>query len=174
MSSKKIVFMIVKTVCSIILLMLIFSFVYSMCSKAYDFGFRIFAEDPVSPAPGHTVSVAIVEGKSVMEIGEILNSKGLIRDPKLFYFEEFCSDYHGRLQPGIYEFSTSMTPLEMMEIMAASATSDEEDDEDTATGNSEPATEDTVSGDETSEAAAEEAAEAAEAEEKAVAEADGQ
>ena len=78
MSSKKIVFMIVKTVCSIILLMLIFSFVYSMCSKAYDFGFRIFAEDPVSPAPGHTVSVAIVEGKSVMEIGEILNSKEIL------------------------------------------------------------------------------------------------
>lgn len=166
MSSKKIVFMIVKTVCSIILLMLIFSFVYSMCSKAYDFGFRIFAEDPVSPAPGHTVSVAIVEGKSVMEIGEILNSKGLIRDPKLFYFEEFCSDYHGRLQPGIYEFSTSMTPLEMMEIMATD-TGDEEDEEETATGNSEPATEDTVSGDETSEAAAEEAAEAAEAEKAA-------
>ncbi|MCR5390330.1 MAG: endolytic transglycosylase MltG [Lachnospiraceae bacterium] len=166
MSSKKIVFMIVKTVCSIILLMLIFSFVYSMCSKAYDFGFRIFAEDPVSPAPGHTVSVAIVEGKSVMEIGEILNSKGLIRDPKLFYFEEFCSDYHGRLQPGIYEFSTSMTPLEMMEIMATD-TDDEEDEEETATGNSEPATEDTVSGDETSEAAAEEAAEAAEAEKAA-------
>jgi UPF0755 protein len=158
--------MIVKTVCSIILLMLIFSFVYSMCSKAYDFGFRIFAEDPVSPAPGHTVSVAIVEGKSVMEIGEILNSKGLIRDPKLFYFEEFCSDYHGRLQPGIYEFSTSMTPLEMMEIMATD-TDDEEDEEETATGNSEPATEDTVSGDETSEAAAEEAAEAAEAEKAA-------
>lgn len=166
MSSKKIVFMIVKTVCSIILLMLIFSFVYSMCSKAYDFGFRIFAEDPLSPAPGHTVSVAIVEGKSVMEIGEILNSKGLIRDPKLFYFEEFCSDYHGRLQPGIYEFSTSMTPLEMMEIMATD-TDDEEDEEETATGNSEPATEDTVSGDETSEAAAEEAAEAAEAEKAA-------
>ena len=166
MSSKKIVFMIVKTVCSIILLMLIFSFVYSMCSKAYDFGFRIFAEAPVSPAPGHTVSVAIVEGKSVMEIGEILNSKGLIRDPKLFYFEEFCSDYHGRLQPGIYEFSTSMTPLEMMEIMATD-TDDEEDEEETATGNSEPATEDTVSGDETSEAAAEEAAEAAEAEKAA-------
>ena len=166
MSSKKIVFMIVKTVCSIILLMLIFSFVYSMCSKAYDFGFRIFAEDPVSPAPGHMVSVAIVEGKSVMEIGEILNSKGLIRDPKLFYFEEFCSDYHGRLQPGIYEFSTSMTPLEMMEIMATD-TDDEEDEEETATGNSEPATEDTVSGDETSEAAAEEAAEAAEAEKAA-------
>ena len=166
MSSKKIVFMIVKTVCSIILLMLIFSFVYSMCSKAYDFGFRIFAEDPVSPAPGHTVSVAIVEGKSVMEIGEILNSKGLIRDPKLFYFEEFCSDYHGRLQPGIYEFNTSMTPLEMMEIMATD-TDDEEDEEETATGNSEPATEDTVSGDETSEAAAEEAAEAAEAEKAA-------
>jgi UPF0755 protein len=166
MSSKKIVFMIVKTVCSIILLMLIFSFVYSMCSKACDFGFRIFAEDPVSPAPGHTVSVAIVEGKSVMEIGEILNSKGLIRDPKLFYFEEFCSDYHGRLQPGIYEFSTSMTPLEMMEIMATD-TDDEEDEEETATGNSEPATEDTVAGDETSEAAAEEAAEAAEAEKAA-------
>ena len=139
MSSKKIVFMIVKTVCSIILLMLIFSFVYSMCSKAYDFGFRIFAEDPVSPAPGHTVSVAIVEGKSVMEIGEILEGKGLIRDAYLFYLQEMFSTYHKKLQPGVYELSTAMTPEEMMGVMAASSVDDFEEEE--ISGNSEESSE---------------------------------
>ncbi|MCR5209962.1 MAG: endolytic transglycosylase MltG [Lachnospiraceae bacterium] len=126
MSSKKIVWTIVKIVLSIVLIMFIFSLVYKWAGKAYDFGFRIFAEEPVSPEPGMTMSVAIVEGKSVMEIGEILEEKGLIRSAVLFYAHEMFSDYHERLQPGIYELNTSMTPDEMMAVMAAG--SGEEDD----------------------------------------------
>lgn len=140
MSRNKILFLIAKTVFGIIVLMLIFSFVYSACRRAFDFGFRIFAEEPVSPAPGHTISVAIVDGKTVMETAEILESKGLIRDSKLFYFEELFSDYHGRLKPGIYEFSTAMTPFEMMDIMASSSSSSESGDEEEISGNSEPET----------------------------------
>ena len=73
------------------------------------------------------MSVAIVEGKSVREIGEILEEKGLIRSASLFYLQEMVSSYHGKLQPGIYELSTSMTPEEMMAIMAASSETEEEE-----------------------------------------------
>lgn len=126
MSSKKIVWTIVKIVISIVMVMFIVSLVYKWAGKAYDFGYRVFAEEPVSPEPGMTMSVAIVEGKSVMEIGEILEEKGLIRSAFLFYAHEMFSDYHERLQPGIYELNTSMTPDEMMAVMAAG--SGEEDD----------------------------------------------
>ncbi|MCR5011888.1 MAG: endolytic transglycosylase MltG [Lachnospiraceae bacterium] len=137
-STKKIVWMIAKTVVSVIILMLLFSLIYGTAQKAYDFGFRIFAEDPVAPPPGLTVSVAVVEGKSVMEVGEILQEKGLIRDAKLFYLQELFSNYHGKLQPGIYELSNSMTPEEMMAVMAANAPDEIEGEEEvTVSGNSE-------------------------------------
>ena len=110
--------------------------IYRFSFDSYDFGYRIFAEEPVSPAPGVTISVAIVEGKSTKEIGEILEEKGLIRSSALFFLQEKFSSYHGKLQPGIYELSTAMTPEEMMAIMAEHyGETTEEDAEET--GNSE-------------------------------------
>ena len=92
--------------------------IYNMSITAYDYGFRIFGESPVSQGEGSLITVTIPEGKSVKEIGEILVSKGLIRDAKLFYIQEMVSAYKGELKPGIYELSTSMTAEEMMAIMA--------------------------------------------------------
>lgn len=119
MNSKKIVYSAIKTIIALIIFVTIAMFVYKLCTKAYDFGYRIFAEEPMSPAPGFTVSVAIVEGKSVMEIGEILEEKGLIRSAYLFYCQELVSNFHGQIKPGVYELNTSMTIEEMLQIMSA-------------------------------------------------------
>lgn len=119
MNTKKIVFTIFKTCITFAIIMLICFGVYKLCVKSYDFGFRIFAEEAMSPPPGLTVSVAIVEGKSVMEIGQILEEKGLIRSAYLFYLQEMVSSYHDQLKPGVYEFSTAMTANEIMALMAA-------------------------------------------------------
>ena len=132
MKAREIVFKVIKVVIALTILMIVVMAVVNFSSKVYDFGYRIFGEEAMTPAPGYTTTVAITEGKSVLEIGEILEEKKLIRSAKLFYFQELVSDYHGMLQPGVYELSTAMTPEEMMAIMAASA---EEDGE--ITGNSE-------------------------------------
>ena len=72
------------------------------------------------------------------EIGQLLQEKGLIRDAKHFYLQEFFSSYHKKLQPGIYELNTAMTPEEMMAVMAANSSSSTFDiDEEEVTGNSE-------------------------------------
>ena len=92
---------------------------YKVCLFAYDYGYRIFAETPVDREPGIDVNVAIVEGKSVKEIGQLLEEKGLIRDGKLFILQEKLSEYAGDLRPGQYTLNTSQTPYEMMAIMAA-------------------------------------------------------
>ena len=118
MDTKKIVFSIFKTCIGIAIAMFLIMTLIKLSGQAYEFGYRIFAEEPMTPAPGLTISVAIVEGKSAMDIGQILEEKGLVRSAYLFYFQELLSDYHGRLQPGIYSLSTSMTPEEMMEIMS--------------------------------------------------------
>ncbi len=122
---KKMIWGVVKGIFKIAIALAVVILIYNLGLKAYDFGYRIFAEEPVELGTGRTVSVSIVEGKSVSEIGEILEEKGLIRDAKLFYFQEMFSEYKGELKPGVYELSTGMTPYEMMEIMSAS---DEEEE----------------------------------------------
>ena len=139
MKAREIVFKVLKVVVALTVIMVIVMAVIKFSAKVYDFGFRIFGEEAMTPAPGYTTSVAITEGKSVMEIGEILEEKKLIRDAKLFYFQELVSDYHGMLKPGVYELSTAMTPEEMMEIMAGSG------DDGEVSGNSESASENSVS-----------------------------
>ena len=122
---KKMIWGVVKGIFKIAVTLAIVILIYNLGLKAYDFGYRIFAEEPVELGTGRTVSVSIVEGKSVSEIGDILEEKGLISDAKLFYFQEMFSEYKGELKPGVYELSTGMTPYEMMEIMSAS---DEEEE----------------------------------------------
>lgn len=117
---KKLVFGVVKSIFKIAVALAIVLLVYNLGLKAYDFGYRIFDEEPMELGTGRTVSVSIVEGKSVSEIGDILEEKGLIRDSRIFYFQEMFSEYKGELKPGVYELSTGMTPFEMMEIMSAS------------------------------------------------------
>lgn len=117
MKVSSVVSSIVSFIVKMFLLAVIVVFVYRYALVAYDFGYRIFAEEPVSQEPGRDISVAIVEGKSAMEIGQILEEKGLIRDAKIFYIQETLSEYHGYLAPGIYELNTSMTIEEMINTM---------------------------------------------------------
>lgn len=140
MSPRKVAWAIIKTIVAVVIAAVIMMLIYRFALEAYDFGYRIFAEEPVSPEPGLTMSVAIVEGKSAMDIGKILKEKGLIRDAYLFYLQEFFSSYHKELQPGIYELNTAMTPEQMMAVMAT-GTGTTEEEEDEPTGNSEASTE---------------------------------
>ena len=92
---------------------------YKVAIMGYEYGFRIFAEEPIDREPGVDVNVAIVEGKSVKDIGKLLEEKGLIRDGGLFVLQEKLSEYAGDLKPGNYTLNTSQTPYEMMAIMSA-------------------------------------------------------
>lgn len=85
---------------------------------AYGFGYSIFAQKPVSSGEGYVVTVTITESDSVNDIGTILKEKGLIKDKLLFRVQEKLSEYHGKIVPGTYDLSTSMTVNQMLEIMA--------------------------------------------------------
>ena len=99
--------------------------------KAYEFGFRIFTEEAMSPAPGRDVAVTIVQGDSTMDVGKMLEEKGLIRDSKLFYVQKKCSVYDDDIKPGFYTLNTSMTAEDMFAIIAGRKESEEgsEDEE---------------------------------------------
>ena len=115
----------VKVAFVIVVVMLI-----SKYSKvAYDYGYRIFNQKPVSSGTGRTVTVTISEGDSANKIAEKLATVGLITDKNLFVLQEKFSDYNGLEAPGTYELSTSMTPEEMLQIMSAGTTSDSDNED---------------------------------------------
>ena len=91
--------------------------VFRLAVYAYDFGYQVFADIPVSEGEGRIVSVVVSEGQSSREFAKILEQKGLINDANAFYIYERLSDYKDQLQPGVYELSTSMKAEEMLEIV---------------------------------------------------------
>lgn len=130
MDVKQLVISIAETVIKIVVAVFIIMFVYDTAVKAYDYGYRVFAEEPVSAGEGRTISIYIKEEDSVKDIGKTLEEKGLIRDAGLFVIQELVSENHGKIQPGIYDLSTSMKTEEMLEIMAADYVEEDGDEAD--------------------------------------------
>lgn len=109
---------IISTVVKILVVIWLVNFIYSKAVAAYDFGFRVFTEEAVSPAPGRDITFAITEGKSDKAIAESLAEKGLVRDAKLAYIQILASEYKDKIEPGVYTLNTSQTLEEMMQTIA--------------------------------------------------------
>lgn len=129
MDIKQLIGSLVETCIKIVAIIFIISFVYNTAVKAYDYGYRVFAEEPMTFGEGRTISIYVKNEDSVKDIGENLQGKGLIRDANLFYIQELLSEYHGKIQPGIYDLNTSMKVEEMLEIMTADYVETEEEDD---------------------------------------------
>ncbi len=112
----------------LLIVLVLLSAIYKLGFRAYDFGYRIFAEESMTGEPGRDIEITIPQGASVMEIGEILEVRGLIRDKRLFFVQERLSEFHGKLSPGDYTLNTSETPRDMMAIMAKDDAEEEEED----------------------------------------------
>jgi len=115
---KEIIVSVFTTTIKVVLGIIVVMFIYKYARVAYDYGYRVFTEPPVSMKNGREITVSIGEDNSVKDIGEMLESKGLIRDGRLFILQELTSEYRGKIKPGKYDLSTSMTAYEMIEVMA--------------------------------------------------------
>lgn len=129
MDVKQFVMSLIETVIKIVAAVFIIMFVYDTAVKAYDYGYRVFAEEPMTLGEGRIISIYVKEEDSVKDIGNTLEEKGLIRDANLFIVQELVSEYHGKIQPGIYDLNTSMSTEEMLGIMAADAEEEDETDD---------------------------------------------
>lgn len=112
---------ILRVACTVLVVFLI----YRGATICYDYGYRTFAEPPVSSGEGRIVTVNVTEGMSPSEMGELFLKKGLIRDSKLFVLQYYFSEFRKDIQPGIFQLSTAMTVEEMMEVMATPPTEEE-------------------------------------------------
>lgn len=104
-------FRIVLYICVVVL-------IFWIGKSTYQFGYDIFNQQPMSPGEGQEVTVVIKQDTSVYQVAKILESKGLVKDAKVFYVQEKLSNYRGRLRPGTYLLSTAYTPARIMGILA--------------------------------------------------------
>lgn len=117
MKNLKIVLSVVLTVVQLTLILAAIYVVYTGAVKCHDYGYRIFAEPPMTDGEGKTVLVAVTETMKPKDIGEMFEKKGLIRDGKLFILQYYLSEFRKDVKPGQFELNTSMTVEEMMEAM---------------------------------------------------------
>lgn len=118
MNGKYLIGAVIESVIKVVVIAVVVMFVFRMSTAAYDFGYRVFADEPVSLTGGRTITVGIAESAGVKDIALMLEEKGLIEDAKLFVVQELLSAYHGEILPGIYDLSTNMTAEEMLAIMS--------------------------------------------------------
>lgn len=100
--------------------------IYRGAVSCYDYGYRVFTEPAMSAGEGRTVQVTVTEDMSPLEIGKLMESKGLSRDGRLFALQYLLSEYREDVKPGTFEVKTSMTAEEIMAAMVP-AESDEQE-----------------------------------------------
>lgn len=121
----------------VICALLIFVFVQAGTS-AYRFGYRIFTTGAMEEEPGTDVIITIQEDMTALQIGELLENKGLIEDSLIFVIQNKIytnSSYY--IQPGTYTLNTSMTMEELIETMADEPAEEEEETTALASGDTE-------------------------------------
>ena len=118
MKIDKMVLRTITIVLKIVFAVLVVMFVYKGAMLAYDYGYRVFSEEPVDSEPGRDIEVTIDESMDAKAIGKLLESKGLIKDGTLFYLQNTLSKYKGDLLPGTYVLNTYMKTEEMMAVLS--------------------------------------------------------
>lgn len=118
MSASKIVMRLVSISFTVLLFLVAVYGLYELGLRSYSYGYRIFAEPPVSAGEGRDRLVQVKASMSDREIGEMLEEKGLVRDHLLFVLQLKVSGYSGKLVAGHYTLNTSMTAEEMMRVMS--------------------------------------------------------
>lgn len=121
MNVKYLIFTVLETIVKVVIIAAVIVFIMRAATEAYDFGYRVFADQPVSVSGGRTITIGVAQDASVKDVAKMLEEKGLIEDADLFVVQELLSAYHGKILPGIYDLSTNMTAQNMLEIMSTPA-----------------------------------------------------
>ena len=129
MKAKSLIGAVLGAIFRVVATIFVIYVIYRGAMICYDYGYRTFTEPAVCAGEGRTVTVAVTEDMTPSELAKILESRGLVRDAKLFTIQYYLSEYREDVGPGVFDLSTSMTAEE---IMAAMVVEKEEDTEEPA------------------------------------------
>lgn len=116
----------IGTIIRIVILIVVIYGIINIGKKAYDFGYRVFTEEPMASAPGRDISVVVSSDDSMTDIAKMLEEKGLCRDWMLFFIQSKLSEYKEDILPGAYKLNTSMTTDDMLMVMQGVEREDDE------------------------------------------------
>ena len=114
----RIVFQLLIDVVIVLVLIQVFNFGYS-------FSYKVFTDTCVNARDDSKISVTIAPDSTTMEIVDVLVDSGVVDDKYVMIAKIYLSSYHGKLMPGTYLLTKSMTQNEILDILAG--TDDEED-----------------------------------------------
>lgn len=109
------------------ILILIIVGIYRVGETAYLYCYSIVSDAAVEQAPGRDVSVTLDSDMTVKDVARLLERKGLVKDADIFRIQLKVGKYEDKLKRGSYVLNTSMTPKEMMKIMAGETEGTEEE-----------------------------------------------
>lgn len=117
MNIKNLIMTFSSTVIRIAVLILAVVFIMSAGKKAYDFGFRLFAEEPMTPEPGVDISFTVTDDMDDSDIADSLVEKGLIRDALLFRIQNKLAGSNDDFRASTYTLNTSYTIEEIINVL---------------------------------------------------------
>ncbi len=80
MKIKTLIFAVLETIIKAVVLAAAVMFIVRGVRIAYDFGYSVFKDEPVSVSGGRTITVGVAENASVRDTAKMLEEKGLIKD----------------------------------------------------------------------------------------------
>lgn len=106
---------IIKKAIYLIAMVVIVILLVQGAAKAYDFGHAVFMDESMtSKEDARDVTITIAEGDSVLDIGNMLERRGLIQDAYVFWAQSYCYEAGRKLVPGSYDLTTDMNAKEIM------------------------------------------------------------
>ena len=101
--------------------------IYQVGTYAYTYGYSIVSEAAVEPKPGRDMLVERSSDMTIKEAAQLMERRGLIHDADIFRIQLKVNKYEDKIKPGEYILNTSMTPKELMQVLAGEGEEEEEE-----------------------------------------------
>ena len=121
MKKQKVVYSILTRIIKLVVAVILIMLIYMGAMMTYDFGYRIFAEKPMSSGEGKEYTIVIEEGMSTSAVVDKLEEDGVIRSALVFKIQNRLSHYKGGFRVGTYTINTAMENEEIMAVLSGEA-----------------------------------------------------
>lgn len=108
--------------------LIIIFLVIKLFSYAFNFTYSVFGEAAKDPNSREVINVLIDKDDSIKDVGEKLQDAGVIEDKFAFYVKGKIIKAEGRLIPGKYSLSPSMTLTEIFDEVCPKKDDEEKDE----------------------------------------------
>ena len=102
--------MVLQLLINIVILLLLLQ----VFTWAYNFSYKVFTDNALNPNSTKEVEFVIQPDSSTIEIVDDLVEQGVVADKYVMIAKIYLSSYHGKMMPGIYVLSPSMSEDEIL------------------------------------------------------------